>query len=121
MANFTISPDNIITMHKGTNVSFPIFINLGNKVTRKQYILRSADNLYVGITEPNQPFEYALIRKIIKGESCEWDENNCPVLKLVPSDTLHVLPGDYYIEIKIELANGNVATILPKTRFVIYE
>lgn len=121
MANFTISPDNIITMHKGTTVSFPIFINLGNKLTRKQYILREGDSLYVGITEPNQPFDYALIRKIIKRESCDWDKNNCPLLKLEPYDTLHVLPGNYYIEIKIELANGNVATILPKTKFVIYE
>ena len=112
-------PSNIYEIHRGDNFSVPIIINLGDKFRFKQYILRPKDKVYVSIAEPNQPWECSLIRKTLTRK--DFDSHKNAVFKLEPQDTEFVMPGRYYIEIKIQLSNGKVHTILPKKQFWVVE
>ena len=77
--------------------------------------------------EPNQPFETALIRKRLTYKDINSDgELNA---RFWPEDTVCVLPGKYYYQIKLEttvtLPNGqtrkDVETVIDKTLFYIQE
>ena len=110
---------NILSIARGDNFEIPIFINVGDKFHIKQYILMPEDKVYISIAEPNQPWEFSLIKKVLTRR--DFNERNDVVLKLSPIDTEKVMPGKYYLEGKILLGNGKVYTILPKKQFWIVE
>ncbi len=117
-----ISKSQIISMNRGDTLSLPIFINAGTKIAPLRYNLGSGDKVYVGISEPNQKFEHALIKKVYTSD--DVNEHGDPVLNLRPEDTEHILPGLYYYEIKLVSTSEEdeiVNTIVPKRKFYIVE
>jgi len=107
--------NNIIELNRGDYFQIPIYINAGNKFDPKRYILRPDDKLYIGIAEPNQPFEFSLIKKVLTRK--DFNNKKDVMLRLEPKDTEYVMPGKYYLEAKLALANGRVYTIIPKRQF----
>lgn len=114
-----ISKDGIIEMNRGDSAAIPIFINFGTKWCAKQYTLKPTDTMYVSISEPNQDFEHALIRKIYTHLDMRSDGN--VYLELKPSDTENVLPGIYFLEVRLKLADNVITTIVPRRKFFIVE
>ncbi len=68
-----------------------------------------ADTFYLGIAEPNQLFEDAIIKKMVKFEDIV---DNDLVFHLSTSDTEFLYPGKYYYTIKIgNTVNQNELTV----------
>lgn len=116
---FTISLNGIIRVNRGDSFSFPVLVNIGNNLIKDVYMLNESDALYVGVMEANQPFECALIKKKYTKES--QDENGNITVKFIADDTLHVLPGKYYYQIKLVRSGleKEVSTIVDQTQFFI--
>ena len=112
----------IITMNRGDTFYMPLRINIGTKIAPTYYEITSADTIYFAIEEYNQPFEFALVRKMFTIE--DKDENGDVIIKLKSDDTSHILPGEYFYEIKLrhdEENNEVIDTIVPRRKFIILE
>lgn len=121
---FNISDNCIINVTRGDSFELPLFLNQGTNVSPMRYVLTDKDEVYVGVTECNQPFESALIRK--KFTYKDLNENGDVVVKFNHEDTAQVLPDLYYYEIKLRKYNSTteryeVHTVVPKTKFFIEE
>lgn len=97
----------IVTMNRGDNVSFTIHINQGESIDPFQYKLKSQDNLYFAIEEPNQPFEQAIVKKVINTDNNLVDIDGNITFNLESKDTQCLMPGLYYYEIKAKLFKEN--------------
>ena len=121
---FRISSNGIVTVNRGDSFEFPITLNIGSSIDRAEYVLREEDVLYLGIMEPNQPFETALIRK--KFTHADLDSDNNIIIRFWPEDTVCVLPGKYYYQVKLQTVDEttgrkDVETVIDKTLFYIQE
>ena len=127
---FDISRNGIITMSRGDTWETEIFVNLGTELLPWGYDLQEGEYLYFGVMEPNQPFEIALIRKRIDMND-KGDGQGYYKIRFESKDTIALLPGNYYYEVKLqhfkkdastgEILGTDVDTIIPRTKFVIYE
>lgn len=118
----TIADNQAICMHRGDSLVYPIFVNVGSKALPMRYPMQEGDTLYVGIMEPNAPFECSLIRKALHKEDVNAEGD--VVLRLGPKETECLLPGLYYYEAKLECERGGrteVHTVVPRRRFVLVE
>lgn len=120
----TVSKDGVISLTRGDSFSIPLFINNGTALKPERRILDDKDEVYMGIMEPNQPFECALIKK--KFTKADINAKGDIVIKLYPDDTACVLPGKYYYQVKAKLYrvdndNFDVNTIIDKKEFFIME
>ena len=105
---FDISQEpNIVSLTRGDNATFTLHINQGSKLNPLQYTLNQKDRLYLAIEEPNQPFENAIVKKVIDLQNNLLDKNGNITFELTPEDTMCLLPGLYYYEIKAKLYRGN--------------
>ena len=139
MATYIIKKNNVFTMNRGDSakMEFCTDIEIPEGI--------SLDRLYLGICEPNQWFEHALIKKTFTLDP--YEETDIPLLDIhleddgkysfsipiLPEDTVDIIPGEYYYEVKctgFENANltGNekpedtyVTTIVQRTKFIIVE
>lgn len=123
---FDISRNGIITMSRGDTWKTEIFVNVGTELVPIGYTLKENEYLYFGLMEPNQPFEVALIRKRIDRTAVVEGDAGYYKINFEVEDTEHLLPGTYYYEVKLlridEDTGGNlIDTIIPRTKFVIYE
>ena len=125
---FKLSENGIVTVNRGDSFELPITLNIGSSVKHVEYTLTDDDVLYLGIMEPNQPFETALIRK--KFVKSELDENGNIKVRFWPEDTICVLPGKYYYQVKIQTKaidpktnkeRFDIETVIDKTLFFIQE
>ena len=120
----TISNDNIITLSRGDTVNLPLFINEGSDLLPILYELKDNDKLYLGVMEPNQPFERAIVKKIFTNQS-KKDQNNLILIKLEHEDTRELIPGKYFYQIKLRKQNEDetydIHTIVDKTLLLIIE
>ena len=123
-----LSRNGIIEVNRGDSFELPLFINQGTDITPIRYNMKNSNSeVYVGVMEPNQPFERAIIRK--KYTKDDVNENGDIVIKFSSNDTVCLLPGKYYYQIKIKLYNNydnnkedcNINTIVPMTQFIIVE
>ena len=133
MATYIIKKNNVFTMNRGDTafMEFKLNFELPEDVT--------LDKLYLGITEPHQYFEDALIKKTFTLDSTD---NTLPYLELTenedgttsfsiqinPDDTVDIMPGIYYYEVKAsgvidknEEQTDFVTTLVQKTKFIIVE
>jgi hypothetical protein len=110
----------IITHHRGDTLSTPIYIYSDNHLDRTPYTLKETDVLYLGIMEPNQKFEDAIVRKTLKSD-CEKDTLGNPILKLDPIDTVKLSSGNYYYSLKLKSIDTDgtavVKTLISPTIF----
>lgn len=125
MKMYSISQNNMICLTRGDTFIAPLFINQGTKMVPIRYNLNNhpSATLYLGITEPNQPFEEAVIRKIYSKVLTPnaINKNGDVQVELKSTDTECLLPGRYYCEIKIQFTSGRIDTVVPKTEFQIVE
>lgn len=95
---------------------------LDDRVLTKDLTILS-DQIYLGVMEPNQPFECAIIKKTYTSENL--NENGDVVIRLDPDDTVCLIPGKYFYQIKSRLVNKDetydVHTIVGKTELWIIE
>lgn len=121
---FKISSNGIITVNRGDSFELPISLQTGDAMNPVKYTLQQGDVIYLGIMEPNQPFETAIVRK--KFEYTQLDENNNIYIRFWPNDTVCLLPGKYYYQVKIQTYDvknnkWDVETVIDKTLFYIQE
>ena len=115
--------NNIIKINRGDTFSFDLNIVDEGSPTG-QYILQEDDVLYLGIMDPNQQFEDALVKKSYTKDDC--DEEGNFVITIKAEDTIDLCPGVYYYAIKLHRLINNeeeyldeVITIINKTKFII--
>ena len=121
---FKITSNGIITVNRGDSFELPVKLETGHVMSPNTYSLKPEDVLYLGIMEPNQPFETAIVRK--KFTYSDLDKNGNINIRFWPNDTVCLLPGKYYYQIKIQTKDKetnryDVETIVDKTLFYIQE
>lgn len=117
-----ISNNGIITIVKGDTIEVPVFINIGTEIEPVRYSLKPGDKLFFSIMEPHQPFECAILRHTYT--YLDVNESRDVVVKLSYDDTAHLLPGEYYYEIKLLTVvnfEEHLDTIVPRTKFFIIQ
>ena len=121
-----LSMNNIgqIRLSRGDDCRFELLINQGTAIDPISYILEPSDEVFFGVMEPNQPFEYAILKK--RYTAADLDSEGKLWITLLPQDTLCLLPGLYYYQIKVRVFNSlltkyDVMTLNPKTQFWIEE
>ena len=116
---YTIDRERIMALNRGDTMRIPMFINAGNKLKMVRYILSYDDKVCLSICEPDQPFERGILRKVFTKD--DLNSNGDVMVNISSRETEDLVPGLYYMEIKILLTNGNTATILPRRKFYINE
>ena len=121
---FNVDREGIITLTRGDSFRVPLFINQGTCIDLIRYIINDKSEIYMAVTEPNQPFETALIRK--KFTHADLDSDNNIIIRFWPEDTVCVLPGKYYYQVKLQTIDEqtgrkDVETVIDKTLFYIQE
>lgn len=96
--------NNQITINRGDTFERPLFLNKGTELKPIRYILKTDDRVYLAITEPNQPFELAILKKVYGRENTNI--NGDVVIRLESEDTERLIPGQYYYTIKAEFVNN---------------
>jgi hypothetical protein len=97
--------NNIIILNRGDTYEFDLTIDDDASVDGR-YHLQGDDTIYLGIMDPGQPFEDALVRKKFTMEDADLNGNLTIVIE--PGDTLDLLPGTYYYAVKIHLQHENI-------------
>ena len=116
---YTISRERIISMHRGDSFRVPLFINAGDKWHMVRYILSYDDEVCLSICEPDKPFERGIIRQIYTKK--DLNDKGDVMVNIRSDETEDLVPGLYYLEIKVKLTNGKIWTIFPKRKFYIDE
>lgn len=120
---FVLSNNNIVTISRGDTGISSVYINIGTEYAPKRYILHEDDKLYLGVMEPNQSFENAIIKKIYTKDNL--DDDGDVIVIFTAEDTENLEPGLYYYQIKLVRNNiearNIVDTIRPNTKFYIVD
>lgn len=96
-----------ISLNRGDTATFSLNINAGTDLYPLEFKLKEKDCLYMGIEEPNQPFEKAIVKKVINTRNNLIDKDGNILVDIEPDDTVCLMPGLYYYEIKAKLYRGN--------------
>ena len=120
------SPNNIISLRRGDSFIVPLFINQGTKLHPVRYDLNSHNefDIYLGVMEPNQKFEDAVIRKKWTKETGKINQYGDLMIELEPQETLKLLPGKYFYQIKIKHITSDgetTSSVTPSTEFWILD
>jgi hypothetical protein len=112
-----------IRLTRGDSLDLPVTINQGTSMEPIKYDLREYDEVYFALMEPNQPWENAILKQKYTIEDLIDDEL---YIRFKPKDTMCLIPGLYYYQIKIRIYDYDseeyvVNTIVPKTHFWIEE
>lgn len=116
---FITSNGAIVTITRGDSFEAVVFVNQGTLLVPVRYEVTGTDNLFLGIMEPNQLFENAIIRKVFNSNSKKTEDGDI-IISLEPYETEHLHPGTYYYSIKLQQFDDDsnkeyVTTIVPKT------
>ena len=121
---YIIEKDKVITMNRGDHASFMINLKTGIFPFEKPYTLKEGDILFFGLMEPNQHFENAFLKKELHYDDYDVEGGMLRVT-IEPEDTIEMLPGTYYYQIKLlrEDIDGEVIvdTVVQKTKFIIVD
>lgn len=117
-----ISGNNIITLTRGDTFEVPLFINAGTELNPIRYILRNDESLHLGLMEANQLYENKILEKIYDKD--DFNENYDVMISFDRCDTINLLEGTYYFEIKLfrtvdDDSTELVNTVISKTKFVL--
>lgn len=117
-----ISGNNIITLTRGDTFEVPLFINAGTELNPIRYILRNDESLHLGLMEANQLYENKILEKIYTED--DFNENYDVMISFDSCDTINLLEGTYYFEIKLfrmidDDSTELVNTVISKTKFVL--
>lgn len=112
-----------IRLTRGDSLILPVAINQGDNMNPILYELGEHDEVYFALMEPNQVWEDAIIKQKYTRENMI---DNQLYIKLKPKDTMCLIPGLYYYQVKVRIYDYQeedylVNTIIPKTHFWIEE
>lgn len=96
-----------ISINRGDTGIFPVVLNCGTDLYPLQYTLKEHDKLYLAIEKPNEPFENAIVKKVISRQNSLFDKDGNVLIKLNSEDTIALMPGLYYYEIKLRKFSQN--------------
>lgn len=122
---FEVDMNNIISVTRGDSFDVPLFLNMGTDIKPVRYVLGDRDQIFLGIMEPNQPFENAVVKKVYT--KADFNENDDVVITIDYKDTECLFPGKYYYQVKAKFESDSkpdtyiVNTVVPKTEFFITE
>ena len=102
-----------IHTHRGDTLVIPSTIYSGDNLLRELYTLLEGDEIYFALLEPNQCWENAIVKK-------KFVDTNFKI-KLDPKDTMCLLPGLYYYQIKLRNKEGEVYTLCNRSKLYILE
>lgn len=116
--------NNIIILNRGDSYSFNLPI-IDENSESGFYNLEGDDAVYLGIMDPHQPFELALVKKKYTVEDIDGAGNL--LIKILPEDTIDLFPGIYYYSVKLKIAHvsddgtehSEVRTIVNNTKFIL--
>lgn len=124
MSLYLIKKNKVITMTRGDYLSLEIELKSGKFPNETKYDLGEGDYLFFGLMEPNQPFEKAIIKKEFTYDDYDI-ENGTLRIKIEPDDTLMLMPGTYYYQIKVlykdEAGDIHIDTAVQKTKFIVVD
>ncbi len=115
-----IADNGNITMNRGDTFTLPLFINQGTELEPIRFYIKDhpGTKVYLGVMEPNQCFENAILRKTFDSQSPINTEGDL-LINFEINDTLYLHPGIYYYQIKVLIDGELLQTIIPKTPFYI--
>lgn len=137
-----ITRTGIITIHRGDTFSITVSTNVGSTSNPSYPTFKLGDKIYLGVMEPNQDFENAIIKKVLVFTTDFTADSKTVTFSFTPTDTEYLLAGNYYYEVKEMLplssihesgdvaltgsgvvtdGNSEIFTILPKTKFIIID
>lgn len=121
---FNITKEGIVSLSRGDTASAPLFINGGTNIIPIRFKLQKNNVVYLGICEPGQPFENAILKKVYTPEDWKLNKWGDLVITLNPEDTELLAPGLYYYTIKLLTIrrsddSENVQTVIKKTKFFV--
>lgn len=117
MSMYVIQKNNVINIVRGdsVNISLPLY---SDKFKREKISLSENDLIFFGLMLPRQHFECAFLKK--EFDYTDFDSEGNLILALDPLDTMSLISGVYYYELKL-LKDGedSITTLIPKTKFII--
>lgn len=114
-----VSSSGVVELNRGDSTTLNILVDLGTRIESNVYRMTETDCVYFGLMEVNQPFEFAILKKKITAD--KQDDKGIVKIQLEPEDTLCLLPGKYYYQVKLAIQPNTVHTIIDKTQFFILE
>lgn len=102
-----------IHIHRGDTSIIPSTIYSGDNLSRELYTLMNGDEIYFALLEPNQCWENAIVKKKFVDTDFK--------IKLDPKDTMCLIPGLYYYQIKLRNKDGEVYTLCNRSKLYILE
>ena len=97
-----VADNGYITMNRGDTWTLPLFINQGTELEPVRFYIKDhpGTKVFLGAMEPNQSFEYAIVRKMYTSESAVNEEGDL-IVGFDTNDTLYLHPGMYYYQVKV--------------------
>ncbi len=118
---FNISANQLITTVRGDTFSFPLFINYCDMWEIYRYELSDNEVVQFRVMEPQAEWEDAVIKKEYTNE--DVNEYGDIVVSFVSEDTINMIPGTYYYEVKLirheQEGDVVVKTIITRRTFTI--
>ena len=108
---------NLERIFRGDSKTLTYTIYSEDNFCKNLYELVEGDELYFALLEPNQCWEEAILKKEL---TVTPGSSNIEV-QFKPNDTMCLMPGLYYYQIKLRLSNGEVHTLNPRTSLWIQE
>lgn len=96
-----------ISLNRGDTCTISLNINAGTELYPIEFNLSNKDCLYMAIEEPNQPFENAIVKKVINNSNSIKDKEGNILINIASDDTVCLMPGLYYYEIKAKIYKSN--------------
>ena len=124
---FNIAKNGIITITRGDSAETSLYINTGTELKPVITRLGKNDKIYLGVMEPNQLFEDALIKKVYTYKDHTDEKDPYLTISFDCEDTENLLPGVYYYSIKLYrpgdglTTKDRIDTIVPKRKFIIVD
>lgn len=121
---FNVDVSGRITLTRGDTASPSLFLNKGTDLKPLRHILQDGEEVYFAIMEPNQPFECAIVKKLLTKDNL--NKNGDVVINIEHDDTRCLLPGKYFYQIKASIYNSEtdkyeINTVVQKTEFTLEE
>ena len=96
---FILKNNNKIIINRGDSGKFTLSPFIRNGLTNYNYVFNPEDEVYLGVMEPNQIWEEALIKK--KYDYKDVKEDGTIDILFDSKDTQCLIPGLYYYQIKL--------------------
>lgn len=119
----SISNNGMIVIKRGDELSVPLFINQGTKLSPVRFDIKSNPTvvIYFGVMGQLQPFNKSVIRKKYTVDS-DINEYGDLIVTLDAKDTQCLHTGKYFYQFVLDFNNDEGAIIItPATEFFIVE